>query len=123
MESDKKELRVGPFDNYRKTMYLAKELLQNTDQINIISGTNSAPNAAKAAETLVRLGYVTYTNIQTSTSVDDKEGRRQTRLIISVKKTANFKKLYDENEAKRKEKEAERAKEKEKGEEKKEEKK
>lgn len=107
---EKKDHHVGPFESARKTMFKIKELLLTSDEINIIAGTNTSPIAARAAETLVRLGYITYSNIQTLTSVDEKDGRRKTNLIITVKKTADFKKLYDENEAKRKEREAERAK-------------
>ncbi len=106
--SEIKELRVAEYDYSKKVMYLAKELLLSSEKINLVANTNSAQTACKAAETLVFLGYVTYDNIQTITDV--KNDRRSTRLIVTLKKTNNFDKLYKENEEKRKEKEAEKQK-------------
>lgn len=103
---DIKELRVAQYDSNKKAMYFAKELLRNSEKINIISGTNSAGVAAIAAETLFRLGYITYENIRTETVVD--HDRRRIRYVIAIKKTSNFEKLYQENEENRKKKEAER---------------
>ena len=112
MSSDIKEYKVEEFDNTKKVMYLVKELLINSDRVNIIAGTKSSSVGTRAAETLVRFGYVTYENIQTLTDV--KNDRRSIRLIITLKKTDNFDKLYKENEEQRKKKQAEREKEKEK---------
>ena len=109
MSSDIKELRVGEYDHPKKIMYLTKELLLTSEQINLVASTSSAATASRAAETLVRLGYVTYGNIQTVTDV--KNERRSTKLIITMKKTSNFDKLYKENEEVRKQKEAEKQKE------------
>ena len=66
----------------------------------------------RSAETLVRFGYFTFENIQTLADV--KNNRRSIRLIITLKKTNDFEKLYGENEEERKKKQAEREKEKEK---------
>lgn len=101
-----KEVRVGQYDNYKKVMYLTKEMLLNTDKINIAAGTNSAGIAAVAAETLARLGYITYDYVKTETIIDHE--KRRIRFIVAVKKTSNFNKLYKENEENRKKKEAER---------------
>lgn len=103
-----KEVRVEREDKPKRIMYLAKELLLNNDKINIVAGTNSAGIGAQAAESLSRLGYITYENVKTETSVDKE--RRKIKLIITVKKTSNFEKLYKENEETRKKKEAEKAK-------------
>lgn len=94
-----KELRVTAQENAKRVMYLAKELLLANESLDVVSGTNAAPIAARAAETLVRLNYVTYENIYTDTSII--EGRRRTKFVIRMKKTSQFKKLYDENEANR----------------------
>ena len=107
--SEIKELRVAEYDYHKKIIYLAKEMLLNSEQINLVSSTKSCPTAARAAETLVRLGYVTYANVQTLTDV--RNDRRTTKLIITVKKTDNFEKLYKENEEFKKQKDAERQKE------------
>ncbi len=109
MSTDIKELFVSEYESGKKVMYLAKELLIPNEKINIIAGTNSSSIASRAAETLVRLGYVTFDNIQTLTEI--RNDRRSIKLIITLKKTANFQKLYDENQQFKKEKEAEREKE------------
>ena len=104
--SDIKELRVAQYDNARKIMYLAKEMLLSSEKINISSTTNSAGIGARAAETLVRLGYVTYENIMTDTIIEN--NRKRTRFIVTIKKTPQFEKLYNENRELRKKKEEER---------------
>ena len=108
MSSEVKEYKVDEFDNAKKVMYYVKEILIKSDKINIISGTKSSAVATRAAETLVRFGYVTFENIQTLTDV--KNDRRSIRIINTLKKTDNFDKLYKENEEKRKKKQAEREK-------------
>ena len=117
MSSEIKELPVGEYEPPKRVMYLAKELLLNNDRINIIASTKSSGVASIASETLSRLGYVTFENVQTLTEV--RNDRRSTRLIITLKKTENFKKHYDENQEFKKQKEAERQKEEKEGKEKK----
>ena len=109
MSSEIKELRVAQYENAKKIMYLAKELLLSSNKINIIGTTNSADIAARAAENLVRLGYVKYENSQTETIIE--HNRKITRLIITIIKTNEFDKLYKENEENKKKKEEERKKE------------
>ena len=106
MSSDIKEYKVEEYDNTKKVMYFVKEILKSNDRINMIAGTKSSPVATRAAETLVRFGYVTFDNIRTLTEI--KNDRRTIRLIITLKKTGNFDKLYKENEEQRKKKQAER---------------
>jgi hypothetical protein len=100
MSHDGKELRVGGNDNAKRVMYLAKEFLLNRDTIDLVSGTQGAPTVMKAAEALVRLKYVTYSDIRTETKVD--EEKRRTKLTVSIAKTNQFAKLYEENEANKK---------------------
>jgi hypothetical protein len=97
---DIKEVRVGPRDNTKRIMYITKEFLLNNDSVDIVSGTGGANTLASAVEGLVRLKYVTYSDIRTETNVV--EGVRRTRLVIKVNKTQLFNKLYEENEAKKK---------------------
>ena len=99
--SQNKELRINQQEDSKRSMYLAKELLLNEDTIDIVSGTSGAPIATRTAETLVRLGYVKYSAIKTETNIVN--DNRRTRLVLSLTKTANFKKLYDENAQKREE--------------------
>ena len=109
MSSDIKEYPVTEYDHGRKVMYFAKEMLLKEEKINLVASTKSSPIASRAAETLVRLGYVTFENIQTLTEI--KNDRRVIRLIITLKRTANFNKLYEENQKYKKEREEEREKE------------
>ena len=113
MSSEIKEYKVEDYDNTKKVMYFVKEILKSSDRINLISNTNSSPVGTRAAETLARFGYVTIENIQTLTEV--KNNRRSIRLIITLKKTGDFDKLYKENEEERKKKQAEREEQKAKG--------
>ncbi|MCQ2818358.1 MAG: hypothetical protein MJ252_13915 [archaeon] len=106
MSTEPKELRVASFDSLKKVIFLAKQLLRSSETLNIISGTNSAGTASGAAETLRRLGYITYDNIKTETIIDN--GSRKTRFIITVRKTSEFQKLYDAHEEKKKQMEQER---------------
>ena len=109
MSSDIKELQVAEYEHGKKVMYFAKDMLRSSEKLNIVATTKSSAVASRAAETLVRLGYVTFENIQTLTEI--KNDRRSIKLIITLKKTSNFQKLYEENEKFKKEKEIEREKE------------
>jgi hypothetical protein len=105
-QDTQRELRVGREDGTKRVMYLIKEFLLNAETIEVVSGTAGALSAATAAEALVRLKYVTYVDIRTETNVV--EGNRRTKLAIKLKKTNQFKTLYDENEKVKKEKQTER---------------
>ena len=102
MEEEIPELSVDEYDHFKKVMYLSKELLLTKDRINIIAGTNSAPVATRAAQNLVRFGYVNFENIQTLTEV--RNNSRFTKLILTIKKTKDFQKLYDKNKEDNKDK-------------------
>ena len=104
------EVRVEEYDQAKRIMYLAKEFLCNNERVNIVPGTMTSPVASRAAENLVRFGYVTIENIQTLTEV--RNDRRNIKLIITLKKTNDFKKIYDQNKEEMKKKEEERKKEK-----------
>jgi len=106
MSQDIKELRVGFRDNSKRIMYLVKELLNTSNTVDLVAGTGSAGNASRAAEALRRLNYVTYSNVKTETIVVDES--RKIRFVITLTKTADFKRLYDENEANRAKKQEER---------------
>ena len=91
------ELKVLPIDNSKKVMYNAKNLLGKFDEIELVSGTGGAPVAVRAAESLVRLGYVVYDSIKTDTILSN-TNRRRTKLSIKLKKTKDYQKLFEENE-------------------------
>ena len=105
--TDIKEFPVDSRNFFPKNMYLAKEFLNTNKKIKIVANTRSAREAVRLAETLKRLGYVTFDDIQTETLV--REGR-QTRIAITVHNTPDFDKLYKESLEERKKKEEERKK-------------
>ena len=102
------ELRVGNFDNAKRVMYLAKEKLLTNETIEVYSGTNGAPVVSRACETLVRLNYVTVADVRTETNIV--EGTRRIKFVMRLTKTADFQRLFDENEVNRKLKQEEREK-------------
>ena len=106
MSSQVRDLRVGQNDNAKRIMYLAKEHLLNQPTLEVYSGTNGAPVVARACETLVRLNYVTVTDVRTETNVV--EGSRRIKFVMKLSKTSEFQKLYEENKAVREKKQAER---------------
>jgi hypothetical protein len=69
-------------------MYIVKELLLNTEVIDVVAGSSGAPVALKACEALVRFKYVTYVDVRTETNVINK--RRRTRVIVGLKKISDF---------------------------------
>ena len=82
------EIKVEEYYYAKKVMHLVKEFLLKQERLNLVAGTNSSPIATRAAETLVKFGYVTFENIQTLTEV--KNDRRSIKLIITLKKTSDF---------------------------------
>ena len=95
MEEEIPELTVEENDNYKKVIYLAKELLLTQERLNIVSGSNSCHIATKATQNLVRFKYVKYENIQTLTEVRNE--KRIIKLIMTLKRKSDFRKIYDEN--------------------------
>lgn len=97
---EKKELRINSNENSKRIMYLVKEFLINNDYVDLVSGTGGAPVSVRASESLARLGYVTYDGVKTDTTLAN--NRRRTKLVVRLRKTKDFKLLYDENEEIRK---------------------
>ena len=102
------QLGVGGNTNTRSVVYEAKKLLLEQESIEVYSGTYGAQTVAQACEQLVRLNYVTITDVRSETNI--LEGNRRIKFVMRIKKTADFQKLYDENEANRKAKQEEREK-------------
>ena len=99
MSVENNQLIVNSNDNSKRVMFLAKELLlKEKEFIDLVSGTQGAPVSTRAAESLVRLGYVTYEAILTDTCIIPQTNKRRTKFIIRLKKSEDFKKLFDENE-------------------------
>ena len=99
-EEERKEIRITKTETAKRAMYLIKEFLLNNDYVDINTGTLGSPAAVRASESLVRLGYCFFEKVKTDTTLLN--NRRRTKLIIRLRKTQNFKALYDENEEIRK---------------------
>ena len=80
-------------------MYIVKQALQHRDTVDIRARPLGAAQVVRVAEALKRLGYITYVKYFTTTVVTD--GRLQRYIIVTVKKTKDFQKLFDEREAER----------------------
>ena len=94
------DLFVKQDDTHKRIFFLAKEALKEKAEVNVVANYKAAFNASRAANTLASIGYASLTNIQTVTEVFD--GRRRIKVVISLKKSADFDKIYAENEEKRK---------------------
>ena len=80
-------------------MYVVKQVLKTRDTVDIKARPLGAAQVVRVAEALKRLGYITYVKYYTTTVIT--AGRLQRFIIVNVKKTPNFQKLYDEREAER----------------------
>ena len=81
-------------------MYVVKQALKSKEQVDIRARPLGAAQVVRVAEALKRLGYITYVKYFTSTTSDN--GRLQTFITVTVKKTKDFDKLYEAREAERK---------------------
>ena len=80
-------------------MYVVKQVLKTRNTVDIRARPLGAAQVVRVAEALKRLGYITYEKYYTTTIVAD--GRLQRYIVVTVKKTSNFQKLFDEREAER----------------------
>ena len=80
-------------------MYIVKQVLKTRDSCDIRARPLAAAQVVRVAEALKRLGYITYEKYFTTTVVD--KDRLQRFIIVKVKKTKDFQKLYDQREAER----------------------
>ena len=77
-------------------MYVVKQVLRTRETVDIRARPLGAAQVVRVAEALKRLGYITYVKYWTTTTVT--EGRLQRYIIVTVKKTKEFQKLYDSRE-------------------------
>ncbi len=80
-------------------MYVVKQVLRYRETCDIRARPLGAAQVVRVAEALKRLGYITYEKYYTQTLVDKE--RLQRFIIVKVKKTKDFQKLYDQREAER----------------------
>ena len=80
-------------------MYVVKQALKSRETVDIKARPLGAAQVVRVAEALKRLGYITYEKYYTQTLVDKE--RLQRFIVVKVKKTKDFQKLYDAREAER----------------------
>ena len=80
-------------------MYVVKQVLKTRETCDIRARPLGAAQVVRVAEALKRLGYITYEKYYTQTLVDKE--RLQRFIVVKVKKTKDFQKLYDAREAER----------------------
>ena len=80
-------------------MYIVKQVLKTRDSCDIRARPLGAAQVVRVAEALKRLGYITYEKYFTTTVIEKE--RLQRFIIVKVKKTKDFQKLYDQREAER----------------------
>lgn len=81
-------------------MYVIKRVLRTKDIIDALARPSAAAQLVRVIEALIRLGYITILSQGTISQIHD--GIVQRFLIVKIKKTANFDKLYDAREEERK---------------------
>ena len=106
MSAQVNQLGVGGMQSSKQVVYEVKQLLLKQDSLEVYSGTFGAQTVAQACEQLVRLKYVTVTDVRSETNIV--EGTRRIKFVMRLQKTADFQKLFDENEANRKARQEER---------------
>ena len=80
-------------------MYVIKQVLKNRENVDVRAGPLGAAQAIRCVEALKRLGYITYSKYYTTSDITD--GRLKKYIIVKVKKTKDFQKLFNEREAER----------------------
>ena len=82
-------------------MYVVKRVLKHKSAIDIRARPSAAAQVVRVCEALKRLGYISYGNYYTTSVVEGSVLQRF--LVVNVKKTSNFDKLYDDRETERQE--------------------
>lgn len=80
-------------------MYVVKRVLKEKATVDIRARPSAAAQVVRVAEALKRLGYVSYVKYYTTSTIV--EGVLQRFIVVSLKKTSEFDKLYSEREEER----------------------
>ena len=81
-------------------MYVVKRVLKHKSTIDIRARPSAAAQVVRVCEALKRLGYISYVNYYTTSDCSENNSL-QRFLVVNVKKTSNFDKLYDDREVER----------------------
>lgn len=81
-------------------MYVVKRVLKTKNTVEIRARPSAAAQVVRVVEALKRLGYIDYINYATISELS--KDNLQRFLLVNVRKTKNFDKLYDDREVERK---------------------
>ena len=80
-------------------MYVVKATLKEKPTVEIRARPSGADQVVRVAEALKRLGYITYEKYYTTSIIEEDNLLRY--IVVKVKKTENFDKLFKEREEER----------------------
>jgi|688.fasta_scaffold761530_2 hypothetical protein len=96
-------VRVSSRRIYTLYVYEVKEKLKTSSQVELHGLGEAITNTVRAAEMLCSLGYATMEKFITltvteNTDSDTDRSARKSKVVISLKKTSEFDRLYEEYE-------------------------
>ena len=80
-------------------MYVVKQALKTKEKVDIRARPSAAAQVIRVGEALKKLGYITYAKYETTTVIED--GKLSKFIVITVQKTKDFEKLFNEREVER----------------------
>ena len=80
-------------------MYVVKQALKTKEKVDIRARPSAAAQVIRVGEALKKLGYITYVKYETTTVIED--GKLSKFIVITVQKTKDFEKLFNEREVER----------------------
>ena len=103
-ETDFSKLDTVTISDRRPTkwyMYIVKKVLKETGKVNIRARPLAVAHCIRVCEGLKKLGYIDYVNYHSDT-LESVNHNLVRFFTVSVKKTKNFEKLFNEREEERK---------------------
>ena len=80
-------------------MYVVKQALKTKEKVDIRARPSAAAQVIRVGEALKKLGYITYVKYETTTVIED--GKLSKFIDVTVQKTKDFEKLFNEREVER----------------------
>ena len=80
-------------------MYVVKQALKTKEKVDIRARPSAAAQVIRVGEALKKMGYITYVKYETTTMIED--GKLSKFIVVTVQKTKDFEKLFNEREVER----------------------
>ena len=100
------EIKVSVKNRFVAYVFQTKEVLKTRETAELHALGNATVSALKTADMLISLGYATLQQFHTQTvQVTNRDGNEGTRpkVVLQLRKTADFDRLYEEFKNKREE--------------------